>query len=247
MKALILAAGYGTRLYPIIKDTPKALLDINNRPLLNYIIDRLIEVSALDEIIVVTNNKFYKIFEKWAEDLMSASILPNIKIINDGTNTPENRLGSIGDIDFVLNNTTVDDNLLVVGGDNLFNFNLQEYVLFANKKSPAVTIGIYDIGDIEEAKKFGVVDIDENNKILSFEEKPSSPTSSLIAMCFYYFPRSSLGMISKYLRESKKSDKAGDYIKWLIDKIDVYGFKFSGIWYDIGSIESYKEAQMKFK
>ncbi len=247
MKALVLAAGYGTRLYPIIKDTPKALLDINGRPLLNYIIEKLMTLNTLNEIIVVTNNKFYRIFEKWALDLRSVSVFPDIKIVNDGTNTPEDRLGSIGDIDFVLNNMTINDDLLVVGGDNLFNFNVQEYILFAVDKSPAVTIGVYDIGNIKEAKKFGVVLVNGNNKILSFEEKPSSPASSLIAMCFYYFPRSSLGMVSEYLRESKKSDKAGDYIKWLIGKTDVYGFKFSGTWYDIGSIEAYREAQMNFK
>ncbi|MCA9405154.1 MAG: nucleotidyltransferase family protein [Candidatus Omnitrophica bacterium] len=246
MKVLILAAGYGTRLKELGENTPKALLPINDRPLLNYVLDKLQILEGLTEIIVVTNNKFFGHFEQWAQEQKDSCPHP-ITVVNDGTMTPEDRLGSIGDMDYVLKHHPVDEDLLVVGGDNLFDYNLDEYTRFAQSKGDAVTIGLYDIGNIEEARLFGVVAVDDHQKVVSFEEKPAKPKSSLVAMCFYYLPKNSLGLIGQYLVESQKSDKAGDYIIWLCKKFDVYGFKFTGKWYDIGSIEAYKEAADKFK
>jgi glucose-1-phosphate thymidylyltransferase len=246
MKVLILAAGYGTRLYPLIKDTPKPLLEVHRRPLIDYILDTVQDHKPLTEVLVVSNDKFYSYFEAWA--LEKRKTFPvDITIINDGTKTPEDRLGSIGDIHFVLRQEDIQDDLLVVGGDNLFDFNISEYCQFSQSHGRSVTIGVYDIGKIEEAAKFGVVALDKTGKITSFEEKPKSPKSSLIAMCFYYLPRNSLQLIPAYIEETKKSDKAGDYIKWLCAKQDVYGFQFLGKWYDIGSIESYQEAKKAFK
>ena len=245
MKALILAAGYGTRLYSLVKNTPKALLEINKRPLVDYILDRIKDISSLDELILVTNDKFYSIFQEWADQ---QEAFPHaIQVINDGTKTPEDRLGSIGDIEFALKETEIDDDVLVIGGDNLFDYNIAEYIEFAEAKSPSVSIGLYDVGDLKEATKFGIAGLDGNSKIVSFEEKPEEPQSTLVAMCFYYLPRNSLGLINDYLVESKKSDTAGDYIRWIYQKNNVYGFKFTGMWYDIGSVEAYKEAQEKFR
>ncbi|MBF0484212.1 MAG: nucleotidyltransferase family protein [Candidatus Omnitrophica bacterium] len=243
MKVLVLAAGYGTRLYPIIKDTAKALLEINGKPLINYILDRIKGLNGLNEVIVVTNNKFYDQFITWSKTL---TVPFKVTIVNDQTKTPETRLGSIGDINFTLNNYPIKDDLLVVGGDNLFDYNVDEYVKFAQKNN-AATIGLYDIGSLKEAKLFGVVAVDEHRKVTLFEEKPAEPKSTLIAMCFYYLPAHTLGTVAKYLQECKTADKAGDYIKWLYKQIDVFGFKFSGTWYDIGSVEAYYEAQKKFK
>ena len=245
MKVLILAAGYGTRLYPLIKDLPKALLNVQNKPIINYILNTIKSMEGLDEVLVVTNNKFEKVFWEWAKERKS-DFPHKITIINDGTDTPEQRLGSIGDIRFALKAANVQDDVLVVGSDNLFNFNIKEFLAFCKQKSPEVTIGLYDINSLEEAKKFGVVGLDQNQKINSFEEKPAQPKSTLIAMCFYYLPKKSLGLIEQYLVESKKSDTAGDYIRWLHEKNNVFGFKFSGKWYDIGSIEAYKDAEEHF-
>jgi glucose-1-phosphate thymidylyltransferase len=244
MKVLILAAGYGTRLYSLAKDRPKPLLKINNRPLVNYILDRIQDISGLDEAILVTNDKFHSIFEAWAEQQKGFG--HKIRVINDGTTAPENRLGSIGDIRFSLKEARINDDILVIGGDNLFDYNILEYIDFARAKAPAVSIGIYDIGNFKEATKFGVVGIDDNAKVITFEEKPQKPKSTLVAMCFYYLPQKSLGLINQYLTETTKSDTAGDYIRWLHERSAVYGFKFTGKWYDIGSIESYTEAQEKF-
>lgn len=245
MKVLILAAGYGTRLYSLVQDTPKALLEINGEPLIHYILDKLESLSGLNEVIVVTNDKFYAAFTDWARN-RKAYRCP-IAIINDGTKTPEERLGSIGDIDFIIKKKRLEDDVLVVGADNLFDYGLKEYVDFARSKSPCVTIGLYDVGDVKEARRFGVVGLDGHNKVTSFEEKPSQPKSSLIAMCCYYLPQNSLGLVADYLAESGTADTAGDYIRWLHQKKHVYGFQFCGKWYDIGSVETYKEAQEKFK
>ncbi|OGX27770.1 MAG: hypothetical protein A2787_06335 [Omnitrophica WOR_2 bacterium RIFCSPHIGHO2_01_FULL_48_9] len=244
MKVLILAAGYGTRLYPLVTDTPKSLLDVQGQPLINYIVRRVEKLSGLNEILVVTNNKFFKVFQNWAAAQTQCPV--KIKIINDETKSPDDRLGSVGDIHFVIQQGSLKEDLLVVGGDNLFTDDLSQYFAFAHKKSPGITIGIYDIHDRKEARKFGVVDIDNYGRITSFEEKPEAPRSSLIAMCVYYFPQATVGLVAEYLKESIKADKAGDYIKWLCSKKEVYGFAFHGKWYDIGSIESYREAQEKF-
>jgi len=242
MKALILAAGYGTRLASVIKDTPKPLIPVGERPLVDYVVDKLQSIKSLTEIVVVSNNKFTPNFQQWAS---SRKGIP-IRVVNDGTNTPEERLGSVGDIGFVWKNESSLDDWLIIGGDNLFDGDLSHFVDFAISKNPAMTIGIYDIHDIKAATKFGVLGIDDNKKVISFQEKPEVPASSLITMCLYYFPKQTLAYLGEYLKESKAVDAAGSYIKWLSEKKNVYGFQFSGKWYDIGSIESLEEARAHF-
>ena len=243
MKALILAAGYGTRLASVIKDTPKPLIPVGDRPLVDYVVDKLQDITALTEIVVVSNNKFTPHFEQWAQS--RGGRLP-IRVVNDGTNTPEERLGSVGDIEFVWKKETLLDDWLIIGGDNLFDGDLSRFVDFAISKIPAVTIGIYDIHDIKAATKFGVLGIDAAQKVISFQEKPENPASSLITMCLYYFSKETLVYLNEYLSVSKAVDAAGSYIKWLSEKKSVYGFQFTGKWYDIGSIESLEEARAHY-
>ena len=134
-----------------------------------------------------------------------------------------------------------------MGSDNLFDESLERFDVFCRQHRESVTIGVYDIKNIEQAKSFGVVALDEKERVVSFEEKPEVPKSSLIAMCLYYFPKDSLKRFDDYLRESKNADAAGNYIGWLSQKEDVYGFGFEGKWFDIGSVEAYHEAQKEFK
>lgn len=244
MKVMILAAGYGTRLYSLVKDTPKALLKIHDKHLIDFILERVQNLPGLNEVILVTNDKFYTQFVQWAGRQTSFPV--PITIVNDQTTSPDNRLGSIGDIDFCISRCKIKDDILVIGSDNLFDYNIDEYIRYAQAQSPSVSVGLYDIGDLGEATKFGVVEMGKDGRINEFEEKPPKPKSTLVAMCFYYLPKGSLGRIKEYLVESGKSDKAGDYIRWLNQKYDVYGFKFTGKWYDIGSVEAYNEAKAKF-
>ncbi|MFA5059786.1 MAG: nucleotidyltransferase family protein [Candidatus Omnitrophota bacterium] len=243
MKILILAAGYGTRLYPLTLNAPKPLLAVNKKPIIDYLLEKTEKISGITEVLVVTNEKFYSNFTKWSADKKYP--LP-ITIVNDTTTSPEDRLGAVGDIAFVLRKRAIKEDLMVLGGDNLFDYALISYIRAAGQNSPRVTIGLFDIKDPAQAKQFGVVGLDENNKITSFEEKPQQPKSSLIAMCLYYFPKESLGLFEKYLQTVKKTDTTGEYIKWIAQQEAVFGYKFSGKWYDIGSMESYTQAQKDF-
>lgn len=245
MKILILAAGYGTRLAAIAKDTPKPLLPINGTPMLDLIIEELSQISGISEYVVVTNNKFFGHFQKWQEG--KGDLKSKIRIVNDGTNSNEDRLGSVGDMRFVWDREKELDDWLVVGGDNLFDFDLTAYITMARAKAPAVTVGVYDIKDITQAHMFGILALDKSGKVISFEEKPKQPKSTLVTMCFYHFPKAAIGHIQQYFKESSAADAAGGYIKWLSENKEVYGFEFQGTWYDIGSVESYYEAQKQFK
>ncbi len=242
MKALVLAAGYGVRLAAVAKDTPKPLLCVAGKALIDHVVERLRTVKALNEIVVVTNHKFYSHFTLWAKTHAGVPI----RIVNDGTDTPEERLGSVGDIHFVWSRERVHDDWLIVAGDNLFDQELTPFLSFARAKAPAVSIGLYDIGDIKAASKFGVCSLDAQSRVTLFQEKPKNPLSTLIATCVYYFPRQTLTLIEEYTVQSGALDAAGSYIQWLAEKKDVYGFQFSGKWYDIGSIESLNDAQEHF-
>lgn len=250
MKALILAAGYGTRLYPITKDTPKPLLMIQGKPIINHLIDKIHAVRDIDEVFVATNDKFYSNFKEWQTASKEIFKDLSIKVINDGSVSPEERKGAMGDVGFVVYNEKVKGGLLVIGGDNLFDEGIDKFVRFSLSKDYKATIGLFDIKDKKYASKFGVVDLDKDNRLVSFEEKPNHPKSSLIAMCLYYFSAESLRFIFEYLEETSHHDTTGDFINWLHNKIPVYGFIFKGRWDDIGHIDSlcsWEEDYCKYK
>lgn len=239
MKAIILAAGYGTRLYPLTEDFPKPLLEINDKPLISYTLKKLVAIDGLKDIFVISNDRFYWKLEKWAKSCREAYKNINIKILNDGTTSPRDRLGAVGDINFFAERgLAADEDLLVIGGDNIFDFDLKGFVNFAKEKKPAVTVGMFDINNKEEATKYGVLSVDNDKRIVDFEEKPQKPKSSLIAMCLYYLPNKTIDLVNEYINETGKSDTTGGYISWLYKKITVYGFVFKGGWDDIGSFES---------
>lgn len=244
MKALILAAGYATRLYPLTKEYPKPLLTVARRPLIDYILDKLNGVPEIDEIIVVTNSKFFRKFKKWSKTAVSSK---RLSIIDDLTKSQNDRRGAIGDIYFAVTKKRLKDNLVVVGGDNLFDSNLGEFLSFAKSKHPHPVIGAYDIKIKSRAAKYGVISLDAKKIIIDFKEKPLRPSSSLVAMCLYYFPRTKLGLVKEYLRsKSNKNDATGFYIDWLRRRDKVYAFIFGGRWYDIGQYKFYQEANKQF-
>ncbi|MFH0753660.1 MAG: nucleotidyltransferase family protein [Candidatus Omnitrophota bacterium] len=244
MKVLILAGGYGTRLYPVVKDTPKALLDVCGKSLIDHVIDKLVPLSGIEEVCVVTNDKFAGLLSAWAA---RNSRMPfPIRVINDGTKVPEERLGAVGDILFVVDKELTASDWLVAGSDNLFDASIEDFVAFARSKGPDATVGAYDIRDVKAASKYGVVSVDAMGRIAALEEKPALPKSSLISMCLYYFPKEVLPFIRRYVDETHATDTTGGCIQWLYKNTPVYGFKFQGKWYDIGSLESYDEAQKYF-
>lgn len=231
MRILLLAAGYGTRLYPLTRYVPKALLSVGGKPFINTIIDKLkplIERFSADEIIIVSNNKFYKKFVSWKKEYKA-----KVKIINDGSNSPRNRLGAIGDICFSLNGRKKDD-WLILGSDNFFDWDLVDFVNFSLKKSPYSCVGIYKLSKLSLAKHFGVVKTDREKRIKYFAEKPKNPESGKVATCIYFFPKESLSYLNDFLKETDKPDASGKYIEWLIGQSRVYGYSFKGRWIDIG-------------
>lgn len=241
MKVIILAAGYAKRLYPLTENFPKALLEIGDKPILNYILDK-VEEMKLKEVVIVSNNKFFKHFEEWKT---KQSYNVNIKILNDGSNSNNDRLGAIKDIQFALQKEKIDDDVLILSSDNLFEFSLTEmYKKFQELKKPL--IGCYNVAWIEEAKKFGIVELNSKNKVVDFVEKPENPPSTLASIGVYFFPKNEIKLIDEYLKEDNVSDAPGNFISWLHKKTSVYGFSFDKKWFDIGSFESLEQARKEF-
>lgn len=240
MKAIILAAGYATRLYPLTINKPKALLPVKGIPILNYIIKKIDKIDEIDEIFIVTNDKFYEYFLNWSKNLSK-----KIKIINDKTSNNETRLGGIGDLNFVIEKEKINDDILVVLGDNLFDFNLKAIIDFF-KIINKTLIGVYEVNNLEELKRLGVVEI-KNNKITSFEEKPQNPKSTLSSIGIYIYTKSDLNKIKEYMRTDKPKDGPGYLVEYLLTIQDVYAFKLSGLWYDIGSKETYEKVNKEFE
>jgi glucose-1-phosphate thymidylyltransferase len=244
MKALILAAGYATRLYPLTRQYPKPLLEVKGRAIIDHIVGKLEAIDAIDEIYVVTNSKFIRVFRKWAKSLSSSK---KITLVNDLTKSNHDRLGAIGDIDFVIRARRFKDDLLVIGGDNLFSSPLKGFLAGARKNPFAVNIGLYKLARKKDATRYGVAELDRRGRITGFEEKPENPRSSLAAMCLYFIPAASLNLVREYARGGgKKVDTTGGYIAWLKDREDVYGHVFKGKWFDIGDHKYLNAAKEKF-
>jgi glucose-1-phosphate thymidylyltransferase len=243
MKCIILAAGYAIRLHPLTLNKPKPLLEIAGKPMIEHILLRVEEINDIDEIFIVTNDKFYNGFAEWSKSYKSNN---KIKIINDNTKSNEERLGAIGDIDFVIKAEKIDDHIIVIGGDNLFEFSLKHLNEFFKQKKASV-IALYDVKDKELAKKYGVVELNDDTKIIGFEEKPENPLSTLASTACYIFSKEDIEELEKCIKEHKKPDNLGDFIKYLAIKKHIYGFAFSEKWFDIGSHDELKEADIVWR
>ena len=243
MKCLILAAGYATRMYPLTLHRAKPLLPIAGKAAIEYIIERVEGIEEINEILVVTNERFFKQFQAWHNKFLAKK---PIKILNDRSRIERDRLGAIGDIDFVIKEEKIDDDLLVIAGDNLFELGLREFIDFAKHRIPSSSVGLYDVKDKKAVKRYSQVRLDVNDKIIEFKEKPKNPTSTLVAKCVYFFSKSEFGLIPEYLSSGGSTDAPGHYIGWLCRRVSVYGFTFCGKWYDIGNHEIYKRADKEF-
>jgi len=207
--------------------------------MIDYIVEKLDNIDAIKEILVVTNNTFHSQFQSWVKFCKHKK---PIKIINDGTASNEDRLGALKDIDYVVKQNMIKDSLMVIAGDNLFEFNIQNFInLYNSKKAPV--IAVFDMKDRKKlAKKLGVVELDDNNKIASFEEKPAEPKSTLAATACYIFQPDDIEELDKFLKNNKKADNTGEFIAHLVQSKDVYAFTFDEGWFDIGSFDQLEEA-----
>lgn len=237
MKAIILAAGYATRLYPLTLHMSKALLPINKKPIINYIIEEMNHVDGLDEIYVVTNSRFYEQFLEWGKTVNSK--VP-ISILNDGTTDDSNKRGAIGDIAFVVEQKKIDDELMVIAGDNFFTYSLKDYVdFFHTKDRDCVCVKVWE--DESSLSQFGIALLDEKGMVLDIEEKPEHPKSNTVVFAAYLYKKETVPFIEKYLDEGNKPDAPGNFPAWLYHKKEVYAYTFTGECYDIGTPESYHE------
>jgi len=245
MVTLILAAGYAVRLQPLTENTPKPLLEIGGRRIIDRILDKVSSAAETGDIYIITNNKFFNKFEDW---LKGARLHDRISLINDGTDTNEARAGAIKDLAVAIDEKAIDDGLLVIAGDNLFECDLKKFLAFAHKHRDGASVAVHDISSLDAARRFGVVKLDKDERIIDFEEKPEKPKSTLVSTGIYYFPREKLRLIKRYVEsQDKKLDAPGYYIGWLSRTDTVYGFKFSEDWCDIGDIESYRDWDRRYR
>ncbi len=245
MKVIILAAGYATRLYPLTLTQPKPLLPVAGKPMVEHVLDNLAPIPGIDRIYVVTNAKFADHFQKWADHYRATKAKLDFTICNDRSTDDTNKLGAIGDINFVLDTQKVDDDLIVVAGDNLFSQQLSDYGRVCREKNAPV-LALYDVGNLEEIKKYNSITVDGDGKITFFEEKPKNPTSTLTGIALYYYPRHIVPLIKQYIAEGNNPDQPGRLVQWLYPRTPFYTWRVPGIWFDIGSKESLEEANQVF-
>jgi len=245
MKVIILAAGYATRLYPLTLTQPKPLLPVAGKPMIDYVLDNLAPIAGIDRIYVVTNAKFVGHFQQWSADYRAHKANLNFTIVNDLSTDDSNKLGAIGDIHFVLKSQNLDDDIIVVAGDNLFSEKLSDFGQFCREKNAPV-LAVYDVHDLEEIKKYNAITLDGDGRITFFEEKPRNPTSTLTGIALYYYPKATLPLIKQYVAEGNNPDQPGRLIQWLYPRLPVYTWTVPGLWYDIGSKETLEAANRIF-
>ncbi len=242
MKCVILAAGYATRLRPLTDDLPKHLLPVGERPMLEWVLDRVGEVEEVDATHLVTNHRFAPAFERWAKP-------HGVYVHDDGTTSNEDRLGAVGDLHVVIETAGLrGDELLVLAGDNLFELSLPRFVKWWRAKGrPASAVPLHDVRDRELATHYGIADIDADERIVQFVEKPSDPPSTLASTLIYLMPPEHVQLVQTYLDEGQSPDNAGSFLGWLSGREPVYGYRFEGSWYDIGNHEQLLEADNRMR
>lgn len=237
MKCLILAAGYATRLYPLTENFPKPLLEVGEKTIIDWLISDLDREGFISEYIVVSNHKFYGFFRDWS---LKACYQGKVTILDDGTTDNENRLGAVKDMAYAIKNESIQENLLVIAGDNLTDFSLGKFVAYFIKKNATCIMRHYE-DDVERLRKTGVALIDENDKVLEMQEKPREPKSNWAVPPFYIYHENDLQKIVQAVDAGKCNvDAPGDFIAWLCGESDVYAYEMPGRRYDIGSLESYE-------
>ena len=240
MKCVLLCAGYATRLYPLTATKPKALLDVAGKAILEHILNK-VKNAGIYDIFLVTNELFALQFRDWNHKNGSS-----VSIVSDGTKSNDERLGALRDLKLVLDTVSGSDDILLIAGDNLFEFSLQNMLILFREKKKSV-VALHDLGEPSKAsRKFGIVILDSHHKIIDFEEKPAHPKSALAATCCYVLRKESIAQLSKYLK-NPSGENPGDFIRWLAQREDVYGFPFTEAWFDVGSFESLDAARRHYE
>ncbi|MBR2472783.1 MAG: nucleotidyltransferase family protein [Clostridia bacterium] len=240
MKCLILAAGYATRLYPLTENFPKPLLKVGDKTILDWLVDDIDTLGSVDEYVVISNHKFAHHFDEWAKTKKQ-----NITVVDDGTSTNEARLGAVRDIQFAIDKISLDDDMLVIAGDNVLDFSLTKFISYAESKKASCIMRYFEPDD-KKLLKCGVVTIDESDKILNMTEKSPTPATHWCTPPFYFYSREDAKKIEAAIADGCGVDAPGSYIAWLCKQTDVYAMEMPGKRYDIGNLESYERVQKEY-
>ena len=240
MECLILAAGYATRLYPLTENFPKPLLKVGDKAILDWLVDDIASTGAVDRFVVISNHKFAGHFRDWA------AMRPGIAVVDDGTSTNETRLGAVRDIQFAIESLGIDDDLLVIAGDNILDFSLAEFIRYASTKRASCIMRYYEANEAR-LHKSGVAEVAADDRVLSFVEKPAEPRSHWCVPAFYYYKRQDSHIIQSAIDGGCGTDAPGSFISWLCGQTSVYAWEMPGKRYDIGNLESYEQVKQIFE
>ena len=240
MKCLILAAGYATRLYPLTENYPKPLLKVGDKTILDWLVDDIDTAGKVDEYVVISNHKFAHHFDEWAKNKAQ-----KITVVDDGTSSNETRLGAVRDIQFAIDTLSLDDDMLVIAGDNVLDFSLTRFIDYAEKKNTSCIMRYFEATE-KKLQKCGVVSIDENDLITDMEEKPECPKSNWCCPPFYYYTKKDAKLVKTGIESGCGIDAPGSYIAWLCTQTKVHAMEMPGKRYDIGNLESYSKVQEEY-
>ena len=241
MKCLFLAAGYATRLYPLTENFPKPLLDVGGKTILDWLVDDIHTAGLVDEFVVISNHKFAHHFDKWA-----ATKSMKVTVVDDGTDSNETRLGAVKDIQFAIDKLGLDDDMLVIAGDNVLDFSLTKFLAYAKEKNTSCIMRYFEPEE-KKLTKCGVVEIDENDRIVSMEEKPATPKFHWCCPPFYYYTRKDVKLVAKGIEAGCGTDAPGSYIAWLCTQTTVFAMEMPGKRFDVGNLESYNKIKEEYK
>lgn len=240
MKCLILAAGYATRLYPLTENFPKPLLKVQDKTILDWMVDDIETCGVIDEYVVISNHRFATHFEEWAKTKAQ-----KITVVDDQTSTNETRLGAVRDIQYAIDTLQLDDELLVIAGDNLLDFSLTKFIAYAKEKQTSCIMRYYEANE-QKLTKCGVVTCDDNDRIVGMEEKPAKPQTHWCCPPFYYYTKEDAKLVKKGIDEGCGTDAPGSFMAWLCTQTPVHAMEMPGKRYDIGNLESYEKVQSEY-
>lgn len=241
MKCIILAAGYATRLYPLTENFPKPLLKVGEKTILDWLVDDIENSKKVDEYVVISNHKFAHHFAEWAKE---KSV--KITVLDDKTTSNETRLGAVKDIQFAVDTLNIEDDVLIIAGDNVLDFSLCKFIDYSTGKKTSAVMRYYE-ESTAKLQKCGVLKIDENDLVLDMEEKPNKPQSNWCCPPFYYYTKSDISLIPNALADGCGFDAPGSFVSWLCKKSKIHAMKMPGSRYDIGNLESYNKVQATYK
>ena len=242
MKNIVIAAGYATRLGELTKNFPKPLLKIGENTILGRMLDDIDKIPEIDEHIIITNHKFASIFEEWASE---QSYTKPVTIVDDGTETNDTRLGAVCDLLFAMDKLKIDDDMLVVAADNILFFSFQEFVDFAKSKGTSC-IMCHEQPSIEKLQRTGVIVLDDSDKVLNMEEKPQEPKSHWAVPPFYIYLKKDLDKVRHSVENGCGKDAPGNLAHYMVEQVEMHAWKMTAGRFDIGSLDTYKEACEKF-